>query len=74
MEILIMMDILMIVGAYKFDQFRGKAYIYLSSSRQQKNLFLFGASQGMYDPVLDTEVPDTIKVYLRNSTSPFCKS
>ena len=27
----------------------------------------------MYDPVLDTEVPDTIKVYLRNSTSPFAR-
>ncbi|MBK9225920.1 MAG: hypothetical protein IPL67_02350 [Ignavibacteria bacterium] len=39
----------------------------------RKNLFLFGAIQGMYDPVLDTEVPDTIKVYLRNSTSPFAR-
>ncbi|MBK9225887.1 MAG: FG-GAP repeat protein [Ignavibacteria bacterium] len=63
-----------IVGAYKFDQFRGKAYIYLSSPPDnRKNLFLFGAIQGMYDPVLDTEVPDTIKVYLRNSTSPFAR-
>jgi len=63
-----------IVGAYRFDQFRGKAYIYLSSPPDnRKNLFLFGAIQGLYDPVLDTEVPDTIKVYLRNSTSPFAR-
>jgi hypothetical protein len=61
-----------VVGASGFDSQRGKAYIYLSSPPDnRKNLFLFGAIQGMYDPVLDTEVPDTIKVYLRNSTSPF---
>jgi len=63
-----------IVGAPDFDQNRGKAYIYLSSPPDnRKNLFLFGAIQGMYDPVLDTEIPDTIKVYLRNSTSPFAR-
>ena len=63
-----------VVGAYGSENIRGKAYIYLSSPPDnRKNLFLFGAIQGMYDPVLDTEVPDTIKVYLRNSTSPFAR-
>ena len=52
----------------------GKAYIYLSSPPDnRKNLFLFGAIQGLYDAVTDTEVADTIKVYLRNSTSPFAR-
>ncbi|MGB3019383.1 MAG: hypothetical protein WBC65_16385, partial [Ignavibacteria bacterium] len=63
-----------VVGAYGSENIRGKAYIYLSSPPDnRKNLFLFGAIQGLYDPVLDTEVPDTIKVYLRNSTSPFAR-
>ncbi len=63
-----------VVGAYGFDNNRGKAYIYLSSPPDnRKNLFLFGAMQGLYDPVLDTEIPDTIKVYLRNSTSPYAR-
>jgi hypothetical protein len=63
-----------VVGAHGLDNDRGGAYIYLSSPPDnRKNLFLFGAIQGMYDPVLDTEVPDTIKVYLRNSTSPFAR-
>lgn len=63
-----------VVGAYGFDNNRGKAYIYLSSPpNNRKNLFLFGAIQGMYDPVLDAEIPDTIKVYLRNSTSPYAR-
>ncbi|MBK7253150.1 MAG: FG-GAP repeat protein [Ignavibacteria bacterium] len=52
----------------------GRAHIFLSSPPDnRKNLFLFGAIQGLYDPVLDTEIPDTIKVYLRNSTSPFAR-
>ncbi|MBK6772321.1 MAG: FG-GAP repeat protein [Ignavibacteria bacterium] len=60
----------MIIGSANLD----KAYIYLSSPPDnRKNLFLFGAIQGMYDPVLNTEVPDTIKVYLRNSTSPYAR-
>jgi len=64
----------LVVGAYGFENNKGKAYIYLSSPPDnRKNLFLFGAIQGLYDPVLDTEVPDTIKVYLRNSTSPFAR-
>ena len=63
-----------IAGAIGNNSGAGKAYIYLSSfPDNRKNLFLFGAIQGMYDPVLDTEVPDTIKVYLRNSTSPFAR-
>ncbi len=64
-------DVVVGAGGYNIN---GKAYIYLSSPPDnRKNLFLFGAIQGMYDPVLDTEVPDTIKVFLRNSTSPFAR-
>ncbi|MBX7041524.1 MAG: FG-GAP-like repeat-containing protein [Ignavibacteria bacterium] len=63
-----------VVGAIGSDNNRGKTYIYLSSPpNNRKNLFLFGAIQGFYDPVLDTEIPDTTKVYLRNSTSPFAR-
>ncbi len=67
-----------IIGAPRFENSgltsQGKAYIYLSSPPDnRKNLFLFGAIQGLYDPVLDTEIPDTIKVYLRNSTSPYAR-
>ncbi|MBK8552534.1 MAG: VCBS repeat-containing protein [Ignavibacteria bacterium] len=63
-----------IVGAEGYSNHTGRAYIYLSSPPDnRKNLFLFGAIQGLYDPVLNTEVPDTIKVYLRNSTSPFAR-
>ncbi len=61
-----------IVGAYRFDNQRGKAYIYLSSPPDnRKNLFLYGAIQGMYNPVSNTEIPDTVKIYLRNSTAPY---
>jgi len=63
-----------IAGAIGNNSGAGKAYIYMSSfPDNRKNLFLFGAIQGMYDPALNTEVPDTIKVYLRNSTSPFAR-
>ncbi|MEO6695147.1 MAG: FG-GAP-like repeat-containing protein [Ignavibacteria bacterium] len=61
-----------IVGDQKFSGFTGKAYIYLSSPPDnRKNLFLFGAIQGFYNPVSNTEIPDTVRVYLRNSTSPY---
>lgn len=64
----------LVVGAPGVENNRGDTYIYLSSPpNNRKNLLLFGAIQGMYDPVLDTEVPDTIKVYLRNSVSPFAR-
>ncbi len=36
-----------------------------------KNLFLFGAIQGMYDAVSNLMTYDTVAVYLRNSVSPF---
>lgn len=36
-----------------------------------RNLTLYGAIQGMYDPVTDTEIPDTINVRLRDSSSPY---
>jgi len=36
-----------------------------------KKLFTFGAIQGLYDANTDTEIYDTVKVYLRNSTFPF---
>jgi hypothetical protein len=66
-----------IIGAPDFmnELFRpGKACIYLSSpSNNRKNLFLFGAIQGLYNTALNTEIPDTIKVYLRNFTSPFAR-
>jgi len=63
-----------VVGAWGMNNNIGGAFVYLSSPPDnRKNLFLFGAIQGMYDPVLDTEIPDTIKVYLRNSTSPFAR-
>ena len=38
-----------------------------------KKLFLFGAVQGLYDPVSNTMIYDTVTVYLRNSTFPFAK-
>ncbi len=38
-----------------------------------KKLFTFGAIQGLYDPVADEMLDDTVTVYLRNSTSPFAK-
>ncbi|HMS66300.1 MAG TPA: FG-GAP-like repeat-containing protein, partial [Ignavibacteria bacterium] len=61
-----------IVGAALFPNDSGNVFIYLSSpTDNMKNLFLFGALQGMYNPVTDIEIPDTVKVYLRNSTSPF---
>ena len=64
----------LVVGAYNDNNFIGRAYVYLSSPPDnKKNLLFFGAIQGLYDPVPDTEVPDTIKVYLRNSTSPFTR-
>ena len=52
--------------------YTGKAYLYLSSfPDNRKNLLLFGAIQGMYDPVSNTEIPDTVKIYLRNSAAPY---
>ncbi|MBX7041523.1 MAG: FG-GAP-like repeat-containing protein [Ignavibacteria bacterium] len=63
-----------IVGADRHNSNAGKAYIYLSSPPDnRKNLFLFGAIQGMYDPVANAETPDTITVYLRNYASPFAR-
>ena len=38
-----------------------------------KNLFLFGAIQGLYDPSANTMIYDTVTVYLRNAVSPFAK-
>jgi len=38
-----------------------------------KNLFLFGAIQGLYDPAADEMLDDTVTVYLRNTSSPFAK-
>ncbi|MBK7253154.1 MAG: hypothetical protein IPI04_04340 [Ignavibacteria bacterium] len=53
----------------------GKAYIYLSyPPDNRKNLFLFGAIQGLYDPVLNTEIPDTIKGLSEKFNLPLCKS
>jgi hypothetical protein len=38
-----------------------------------KNLFLFGAIQGLYDANTDIMIYDTVTVYLRNAVSPFAK-
>ena len=38
-----------------------------------KNLFLFGAIQGLYDAAADVMIYDTVTVYLRNAVSPFAK-
>jgi hypothetical protein len=38
-----------------------------------KNLFLFGAIQGLYDPAANAMIYDTVTVYLRNAVSPFAK-
>jgi len=38
-----------------------------------KNLFLFGAIQGLYDPSANAMIYDTVTVYLRNAVSPFAK-
>ncbi len=63
-----------VVGAYGSENTKGKGYVFLSSPpNNRKNLFLFGAIQGMYDPVANAEIPDTLKVYLRNSTSPYAR-
>ena len=43
------------------------------SPSSPKNLFLFGAIQGLYDPAANTMIYDTVTVYLRNSVSPFAK-
>lgn len=64
----------LIAGANNYDTGLGNAYLYLSSfPDNRKNLLLYGAIQGMYDPVSNTEIPDTIKVYLRNSVSPYSR-
>jgi hypothetical protein len=38
-----------------------------------KNLFLFGAIQGLYNANTDVMIYDTVTVYLRNAVSPFAK-
>ncbi|MCB0729031.1 MAG: hypothetical protein KDD00_16310, partial [Ignavibacteriae bacterium] len=38
-----------------------------------KNLFLFGAIQGLYNSVSNAMIYDTVTVYLRNAVSPFEK-
>ena len=38
-----------------------------------KNLFLFGAIQGLYDPAADIMIYDSVTVYIRNAVSPFAK-
>jgi hypothetical protein len=38
-----------------------------------KNLFLFGAIQGLYDPSANSMIYDTVTVYLRNAVSPFAR-
>jgi len=38
-----------------------------------KNLFLFGAIQGLYDPAADIMIYDTVTVHIRNAVSPFAK-
>ncbi|MDQ3193385.1 MAG: integrin alpha [Bacteroidota bacterium] len=62
----------MIVGAYDYGSGSGigRAYVYISATITI-NLTLF--IEGFYDPSLDLQVSDTLKVYLRNIISPFNK-
>lgn len=43
------------------------------SNSTAKKLFLFGAIQGLYDPISNAMIYDTVTVYLRSSTFPFAK-
>ncbi|MBK9332690.1 MAG: hypothetical protein IPM96_09905 [Ignavibacteria bacterium] len=38
-----------------------------------KDLFLFGAIQGLYDAAADVMIYDTVTIYLRNAASPYAK-
>ncbi len=46
-------------------------YIYFSRPEGNSKLTFYGAIQGMYNPVTDSEIPDTITVVLRNSVFPY---
>ena len=48
-------------------------YVFIFFSRPEGNskISFYGAIQGMYDPVTDTEIPDTITVILRKNTPPY---
>ena len=64
----------LIVGSrgYKGGTNQGRACIYLSSPPDNRmNLLLYGAIQGMYNPVSNTQMPDSVRVYLRNSSAPY---
>jgi hypothetical protein len=43
------------------------------SNSVAKNLFLFGAIQGLYDPSANSMIYDTVTVYLRNAVTPFAR-
>ena len=44
-----------------------------NNANTNKNLILYGAIQGLYDPNSNTMIYDTVIVYLRNAVSPFAK-
>jgi len=46
-------------------------FIYFSRPEGNSKLTFYGAIQGMYDPVSNTEIPDTITVKLRNNFPPY---
>ncbi len=46
-------------------------FIYFSRPEGVSKLTVYGAIQGMYDPVSNTQIPDTITVILRNNFSPY---
>lgn len=54
------------------SQSYGSDYVFIYFSRPEGNskLTFYGAIQGLYDPVSNSEIPDTITVRLRNSSAP----
>ena len=46
-------------------------FIYFSRPEGNSKITFFGAIQGMYDPIANTEIPDTVTVILRKNISPY---
>ena len=62
-----------IVGAFGYNSYSGRAYIFQSSPPVPHGLLdLTIIMEGFYDNVADNmRLSDTVRVYLRNSTSPY---
>ena len=53
------------------DIHNNKSPVAVVAIPNNKRLIMYGAIQGLYDANSDTEIYDTVKVYLRNSAFPF---